>query len=301
MVNKMASGKTAISSYVVKEKLQQIFLYVWLVLACIMVLTPILWMISASFTKGKLLENVPLLPDASKFSLEHFKYLFTYKSSTDAMASDFILSFWRTLTVAAVTTVGIVIISAMSGYVFSRFRFVGKKQMLLTMMLLQMFPSFMGMLALFMIFRSFGWLNTPLHLAWIYIAGSIPTNTYLLRGYLRGIPMSIDEAATIDGATQTQIFIKLILPLSKPMIGFVAVTAFMSPWMDYMLPQQLLNMKSQTVALYLFRLNDPLTPVYYNPLNFMAGALILAIPITIVQMCMQKYIVYGMAAGAEKG
>ena len=85
------------------------------------------------------------------------------------------------------------------------------------------------------------------------------------------------------------------------MIGFVAVTAFMSPWMDYMLPQQLLNMKNQTVALYLFRLNDPLTPVYYNPLNFMAGALILAIPITIVQMCMQKYIVYGMAAGAEKG
>ena len=123
----------------------------------------------------------------------------------------------------------------------------------------------------------------------------------MLRGYLRGIPMSIDEAATIDGATQTQIFIKLILPLSKPMIGFVAVTAFMSPWMDYMLPQQLLNMKNQTVALYLFRLNDPLTPVYYNPLNFMAGALILAIPITIVQMCMQKYIVYGMAAGAEKG
>ena len=92
----MASNKPGISSYVVKEKLQQIFLYVWLVLACIMVLTPILWMISASFTKGKLLENVPLLPDASKFSLEHFKYLFTYKSSTDAIASDFILSFLRT-------------------------------------------------------------------------------------------------------------------------------------------------------------------------------------------------------------
>ena len=129
----MANSKTAISSYVIKEKLQQIFLYLWLVLACVMVLTPILWMVSASFTEGRLLQNVPLLPDPDKFSLEHFQYLFTYKSSTDAIASDFILSFLRTLSVAAVTTVGIVIISAMSGYVFSRFRFVGKKQMLLTM------------------------------------------------------------------------------------------------------------------------------------------------------------------------
>ena len=87
MVNKMAKNKTAISSYVVKERLQQIFLYVWLSLACIIVLVPILWMVSASFTEGRLLQNVPLLPDPEKFSLEHFKYLFTYKSSTDAIAS----------------------------------------------------------------------------------------------------------------------------------------------------------------------------------------------------------------------
>ena len=100
----MANNKTAISSYVIKEKLQQIFLYLWLVLACVMVLTPILWMVSASFTEGRLLQNVPLLPDPEKFSLEHFQYLFTYKSSTDAIASDFILSFLRTLSVAAVTT-----------------------------------------------------------------------------------------------------------------------------------------------------------------------------------------------------
>ena len=77
MVNKMAKNKTAISSYVVKERLQQIFLYVWLSLACIIVLVPILWMVSASFTEGRLLQNVPLLPDPEKFSLEHFKYLFT--------------------------------------------------------------------------------------------------------------------------------------------------------------------------------------------------------------------------------
>lgn len=289
------------SSYIVKERLQKILLYFWLICGCVLVMVPILWMVSASFTKGKLLSGVPLLPNFKNLSLEHFKYLFTYKSSTDAIASDFILAFLRTFAVAIVTTIGIVLVSAMTGYVFSRFRFAGKKQMLIIMMLLQMFPSFMGMLAIFMIFRSFGWLNNPIYLSLIYIAGNIPTNTYLLRGYLKGIPMSIDEAATIDGASQTQIFVKLILPLAKPMIGFIAVTAFMSPWMDYMLPMQLLNMRSQTVALYLFRLNDPLTPVYYNPLNFMAGALILAIPIMIVQMSMQKYIVYGMAAGAEKG
>jgi arabinogalactan oligomer/maltooligosaccharide transport system permease protein len=189
----------------------------------------------------------------------------------------------------------------MTGYVFSRFRFKGKKPILISFLLLQMFPSFMGIIALFMIFRTFGWLNKPLYLVFIYAAGAIPYNTYLIRGYMRSIPMAVDEAATIDGASKTAVFFKIILPLSTPIIGFLAVNAFMAPWMDYMLPFQLLNMQNQTVAIFLYRLTDPLITVYYNPLNFMAGALVLATPITLVQFYMQRYIVYGMAAGADKG
>jgi arabinogalactan oligomer/maltooligosaccharide transport system permease protein len=118
---------------------------------------------------------------------------------------------------------------------------------------------------------------------------------------MRSISLSIDEAAMIDGASKTQVFFKIILPLSGSIIGFVAVNAFMAPWMDYMLPNQLLDMQNQTVAIFLYRLTDPFITMYYNPLNFMAGALLLATPITLVQFYMQRFIVYGMTAGAEKG
>ena len=275
--------------------------YLWLTLTCLVVLVPILWMISASLTKGKLLSGVPLIPDFSKFSLEHYEYLFTYKSQSGAPYSDFVAAFLRSLQIAVVNTFAVVLLTTITGFVFSRFKFRGKKSILVSFLLLQMFPSFMGMIALFMIYRTFGWLNKPILLVFIYAAGAIPYNTYLIRGYMRSIPLSIDEAALIDGASKTQIFTKIVLPLSTPIIGFIAVNAFIAPWMDYMLPNQLLNMQNQTVAIFLYRLTDPLITLYYNPLNFMAGALVLATPITLVQFYMQRFIVYGMSAGAEKG
>lgn len=289
------------SEFTAVETTKRIFLYLWLILSCLIVLVPVLWMAWASFSKGKLLNGVSLLPTLDKFSFDNYKYLFTYKSSSDSVVSDFLAAFFRTFRIALLTTVGVVLLTAMSGYVFSRFRFTGKKQMLLGMMLLQMFPSFMGMIALFIIYRRFGWLNKPEYLSFIYITGAIPVNVFLIRGYLRNIPKSIDEAAYIDGASKTQIFFKLILPLSKPIIGFIAVTAFMSPWMDYMLPFQMLDMEHQTVAIFLYRLTDPKITLYYHPLHFMAGALLLAVPIMAVQIYFQKYIIYGMASGADKG
>ncbi|MEJ5188986.1 ABC transporter permease subunit [Treponema sp. J25] len=285
----------------IKNDVLRFLQYLWLVFVCLTVLIPILWMISASFTSGKLLSGVPLIPDIKKFSLEHYEYLFTYKSSSAAKYPDFIAAFLRSLSVAILNTISVVFFTTITGYVFSRFKFKGKKPILISFLLLQMFPSFMGMIALFMIFRTFGWLNKPLYLVFIYTAGSIPYNTFLIRGYMRSLPISIDEAALIDGASKTQVFFKIILPLSTPIIGFVAVNAFMAPWMDYMLPNQLLNMQNQTVAIFLYRLTDSFSTLYYNPLNFMAGALVLATPITIVQFYMQRFIVYGMASGAEKG
>jgi len=278
-----------------------VFQYAWLLATCAIVLIPLVWMVVASLTKGKLLSGIPLIPDFSKFSLEHYAYLFTYQSMTGAPFSDFVAAFFRSLSVAVLNTFVVVIVTTLTGYVFSRFRFKGKKALLIAFLLLQMFPSFMSMIALFMIFRTFGWLNQPLWLVMIYAAGAIPYNTYLVRGYMGSIPRSIDEAAIIDGASKLEVFRKIMLPLAKPIIGFLAVNAFMAPWMDYMLPYQLLNMQNQTVAIFLYRLTDPFITVYYNPLNFMAGAIVLAVPITLVQFWMQKFIVYGMSAGAEKG
>jgi len=276
--------------------------YLWLIGGVAVVLLPIAWMIVAAFSKGILLTGVPLIPDPSKFSLEHFEYLFTYMSTSSQTMPDYPGAFLRTLSIAVVNTIGVVTFGVITGFVFARLNFKGKKKLLLTMMVLQMFPSFMGMIALFLIFRTFGWLNQPLYLALIYTAGSIPYNTFLVRGFMRNIPRSLDEAAAIDGATNLQILRKILFPLIVPIIGFIAVSAFMAPWLDFMLQNVMLPARDQmTVAVWLYRTTDPFNTMFYNPLTFMAGALLIAIPVMVVQFFMQKYMVYGLTSGAEKG
>lgn len=281
--------------------LLSIFTYAWLIFMVVICLLPVLWMISAAFTKGRTLDAVPILPDFSKMTTEHFEFIFSYKSHTGPGLPDYQAAFIRTLILALINTVGVIIVAVISGYVFSRLRFKGKKPLLLGMMVLQMFPSFMGMLALFFIFDTFSWLDNPNMIALIYIAGSIPYNTFLIRGFMQSIPRSLDEAAEIDGASKMQTLRKILLPLIVPIIGFIAINAFMTPWMDYMLQSVFLQDKSQTVAMWLFRTTDPFNTLYYNPLRFMAGALLIAIPIMMVQFYMQRFMVHGLTAGADKG
>ena len=275
--------------------------YLWLIFMVIACLLPVLWMISAAFTQGRTLDAVPILPDPSRFTTEHFEFIFSYKSNTGPGLPDYQAAFVRTLILAVINTVGVIVVAVISGYVFSRLRFKGKKPLLLGMMVLQMFPSFMGMLALFFIFDSFGWLDSPNLIALIYIAGSIPYNTFLIRGFMQSIPRSLDEAAEIDGATKMQTLRKILLPLIVPIIGFIAINAFMTPWMDYMLQSVFLQDKTQTVSMWLFRTTDPFNILYYNPLRFMAGALLISIPIMAIQFYMQRFMVHGLTAGADKG
>lgn len=275
--------------------------HAWLIFMVLVCLLPVLWMVSAAFTKGADLKAVPIIPDVSKWDLSNFAFVFNHKSSTGPGLPDYPAAFIRTLLLALVNTVGVVLVSVIAGYVFSRLRFKGRKKMLLTMMVLQMFPSFMGMLALFFIFKQVGWLNNAMMLSVVYITGSIPYNTFLVRGFFQSIPRSLDEAAEIDGASKLQTLRIILLPLIVPIIGFIAINAFMSPWMDYMLQNVFLQADQQTVAVWLYRTTDPFDTLVYNPLRFMAGALVLAVPIMLIQMYMQRFMVHGLTAGADKG
>lgn len=279
--------------------LSAIFKYSWLTVSIIISLVPILWMISASFSDVRDISRVPIIPRITEWSLVNYQEIFTYRSSTGQMFPDYVGSFFVTLFVAGFSTVMVVLLSSLVGFAFTRYRFSGKKKVLLTMMTLQMFPSFMGMIALFLLFQMFGWLNNPLMLAFIYVAGAIPYNTFIVRGFMRNIPKTLDEAAAIDGATNLQIMLKIIVPLATPIMGFVAVTAFMAPWMDFILPSILMP-QNETVAQWLFTVNDSESQPY-DPMQFMAGALFLAVPIMAVQIYMQRYVVYGLTQGAEKG
>ena len=279
------------------------FSYTWLVGMALIVLMPVLWMVSATFTVGTQLAQVPVIPKFSEWSLDNFinpeKGLFTYISSTAETVPDYVRAFLTSLSIASLNMVLVVVFSSLVGFSFSRYRFKGKKQVLLIMMGLQMFPSFMGMLALFMFYRQFGLLNNPVALTLIYVAGSIPYNTFIVRGFMRNIPKSLDEAAFIDGASNLQTLLRIIIPLAVPIMGFIAVNAFMAPWLDFILPSVIMPSKD-TVAVWLFRYMDPMSSTY-SPLRFMSGALVIAVPIMIVQAFMQRYLVYGLTSGAEKG
>jgi arabinogalactan oligomer/maltooligosaccharide transport system permease protein len=163
-----------------------------------------------------------------------------------------------------------------------------------------MFPTFLSMTAIYTLFWNFGLLDKTLALVIIYVAGAIPYNVWLVKGYLDGIPKEIDEAAYIDGSTHLKTFTKIVLPLSKPIITYCAVSQFMMPWMDYILPNMLLSSdENRTLAVGLFSMITGKENSNFT--MFAAGAVLIALPITILFMFFQKYLVQGIAAGANKG
>jgi len=278
-----------IKAYKVKKVLTAVFVYINLIVVAAFVIYPLLWVIGSSLNPSAGIARSSIFPET--ISLENYIRLFT----------QFNYGRWylNTLYVAILTTIFSLLIHTMTAFVFARFDFKGRKSGLLTVMILQMFPSFMSLTALYMIALNFGMLNNLHMLVIIYVAGGIPANIWLVRGYMLNIPKSMDEAASIDGLTKLQLFYKIILPLSLPIMFFIAVTAFMAPWMDYMLPRFLINMNERrTLAIGLF---DLITGTHADFSAFCAGAVLVAIPITAMYMVFQRFLLEGIMAGANKG
>ncbi|MEH6938850.1 sugar ABC transporter permease [Bacillus sp. JJ664] len=264
--------------------------YILLILVAIVVLFPIIWIVGSSFGESTGLASATPIPKNP--TIEHYKELFE--------KTKFSLWYWNTLKIALLNMVISVFLSTSAAYVFSRFKFKGKKFGMVAILVLQMFPSFMGMIAIYILFLNFGLLNNHLGLVLVYAAGQIPFNTWLIKGYLGAVPKALDESAMIDGATKTQIFFKIILPLSKPILTFVALTQFMAPWMDFILPRLLISSnEKKTLAIGLFELIKGQTNQNFT--MFAAGAVLVAVPITILYVWLQKYIIQGVTAGANKG
>lgn len=272
-----------------RKHIKMFFIYLELIIVAIIVLIPVLWIVGSSFGNSSSLANAKMIPENP--TIQNYVRLFK--------DTNFKLWYGNTLKVATVNMICSTIISTLSAYVFSRFRFKGKKLGLMAIMVIQMFPSFMAMTAIYVLYQNFGMLDNIYALALTYIAGQIPFNTWLMKGSLDGVSKSLDEAAMIDGASRLQIFIKIIIPLSMPMITFLAVNTFMSPWMDYVLPRLLISSdKKKTLAVGLYELISGDTNNSYT--LFASGAILVAVPITILYMCLQRYLIYGVTAGATK-
>ena len=263
--------------------------YALLIFMALLVLTPIVWIIGASFNPMSSLLSATAFPE-NPTVLHYVKLIKETK---------FVYWYANTLKIALINMAFSVVLTSMTSYVFSRFRFKGKRAGLLSILILQMFPSFMGMMATYNILWQLNLLDTHFGLILTYAAGQVPYNTWLVKGYLANIPRSLDEAAKLDGASNLRIFTQIVLPLMKPILIFVALSQFITPWMDFIFPRMILSSpEKKTLAIGLYDMINANTNNNFT--TFAAGAILVAVPITILYVCLQKYLIQGVTAGANK-
>jgi len=274
---------------IAKSILGKSLIYIQLIVVAIIVIYPVLWVVGSAFNPINSISRANVIPDGA--TLDNFRRLFE--------DTNFPQWFRNTLYMATLTMVFAVALNTLTAFIFARFNFRGRKSGLLTVMILQAFPGFLGLIALYMIALNFGMLNNHNMLVFIYVGGSIPGSIWLVRGNMLNLPKSLDEAAYIDGATKLQVFTRIILPLSMPIITFIALTAFMAPWMDFMLPRFLLSRSAYlNIGVGLF---DMINDHRVQFTTFAAGALVVAVPITLLFILGQKFMITGIASGANKG
>lgn len=250
---------------------------------------PCLWIVLASFSKsGSIYSFEGFFPKS--YSIETFQKLFT-----DVAMYDYPRWFTNTLTVAVGSAVLGTFLTILTAYVMSRYEFRARKPMMKITMVLGMFPSFMGMTAVYILMTQFNMINKLWGLILIYSAGA-PMGYLTQKGFFDTIPKAIDEAAKIDGATNAQIFWKINLPIARPIIVYTALTSFTWAWSDFILPKLLLKEKGlYTVAVGLMSLDET------EFARFAAGSVFIAVPIIILYLVLIKNMVSGISEGAVKG
>ncbi len=288
--------KVFLKSKRTQEVASNIFIYVFLGGLSVIWLTPIVWLILQSFRLEIGAISTRFFPLG--YTLTNYTRLFEYDV---ILQGKFPVWFMNTLLVATVTMVVSTILVLLTSYAFSRLRFAARMPMMKLILILGLFPGFMSMIAVYNILRLMGLTGSLIGLMFIY-SGGAGFGYYISKGYFDTISKSIDEAAMIDGASRAQIFWHIILPLSKPIVIYTALTSFIGPWGDYIFARLLLgeNINEYTVATGLVWILDRANINEYFT-RFAAGSVIVALPITILFIFMQKFYIQGVTGGSVKG
>ncbi len=277
-----------------RSKLSNALSYALLTLLSVVWLAPIAWLVMQSFRAEGGAFTSYIIP--KEWTLENYTKLFT-----ETQLFNFPRWFLNTLVVAIFTCILSTIIVLLTSYAFSRLRFKARQPMMNVILVLGMFPGFMSMIAVYHILKSVGLAQSLVSLVLVY-SGGAAMGYYIAKGFFDTIPRSIDEAALIDGATKNQVFWKITMPMSKPIVVYTILTAFIAPWVDFIFVSVIMkdNYQNYTVALGLFQmLSRENIQIYFT--QFCAGAILIAIPITLLFIKMQKYYVGGVTAGGAKG
>jgi arabinogalactan oligomer/maltooligosaccharide transport system permease protein len=256
---------------------------------------PLLYVLSAAFNpRGSLAGSSALF---SAMSLDNFAAL------GDTVYWTWV---WNTLYIGGFTALGAVIMGAAAAYAFSRFRFSGRRASLTGLLLIQMFPQTVAFVAVFLLLLALGevvpalGINSRIALICVYLGGALGANTFLMYGFFNSVPIEIDESAKIDGATHAQIFWRLIMPLVTPVLAVVGLLTFIAAFGDFILAKIVLTSEDNwTLAVGMYQwVSNQLTSRWGL---FAAGAVIAAIPVLVLFLSLQRYIVGGLTQGAVKG
>ena len=277
-----------------KRRIGNIASYVTLALISIIWILPFVFLLLKSFDIENAGPTSAIFPRS--FGFDNYVYLFT-------SGNDFLKWYFNTFIIALVVCVVQTAMQFSMSYVLSRYRFKLRKAMMNFMLVLGMFPGFLTMIVLYQVLKTLGLTgaNAVPGLMLVYVASS-GMGYYVSKGFLDTLPKSLDEAALVDGATRAQIFIRVILPLCKPILIYTVLTSFMGPWGDYVFAYtvSLGNPAGMNVAA---GLNSWLSTSMINDhfSHFCAGGVIVALPVMILFLFLQKYYVEGVTGGAVKG
>jgi ABC-type maltose transport system permease subunit len=261
-------------------------------------LFPVAWIISASLNQQQNLSTAQLIPE--KITFDNFRELFK-SDLTPFMV--WLRNSWFVATIASILNV---MIAAMAAYAFARFRFKGRRVGLLTLLLVQVFPQFLGFIALLVLLISVGnvfpaiGIDTLMGLILVYTGGAIGFNAFLIKGFMDSVPASLDESAMIDGATPAVIFWRIILPLTRPALAVIFIITFINLYSEFILAQTLLRSTENftyAIGLRLFTQSE-----YTAKWGELAAATVVgSVPIVITFLFAQKQIIGGLTQGSVKG
>jgi arabinogalactan oligomer/maltooligosaccharide transport system permease protein len=266
------------------------------ILTLVFALVPIVFVVSAALNPLGTLSSSELLPTGASFG--NFGRLF----------GDTAFGRWflNSVVIAASASAASVFLSALAAYAFSRRRFRGRRVGLMSLLLIQMFPQFLAIVAIFLMFSTITdfWpaigFNTWWGLILLYLGGALGVNTWLMKGFFDTVPRELDESAVIDGATHPQVFFRILLPLVAPILAVTGLLAFIGTINEFLIANVFLtDTGAKTLSVGLWGLVAGERDANFG--MFCAGTLLTAIPTVLVFQLLQRYITDGLTAGAVKG
>lgn len=290
-----------------KQSLDKLLSHLMLIAIAIIVLLPVFVVVSVSLSKGGSLKT-GLIPDAISF--DNWKYILgiPYVNALgEKVVSPYPIMLWlfNSIKVSVISAFLMLLFSTTAAYSLSRFKFKGKETSLMFLMVMQMFPNMMAMVAFYFMLDFIGqgipWLGIDTHwgLILIYLGGT-PFNIWLLKGYFDTLPRSIEESARMDGCTHFQAFYKIVLPLCTPILAVIGLLTFISTFSDFILPSILL--KSQDQMTFAVGIQIFISESFASRWGQFAAASILgALPVSLLFFSIHRYIVDGLSHGGVKG